>query len=138
MMRVLSLWLALGVALAASSDPYCPRYPDAVRTEIEESLSLDLAAQAYAQQARRSGTANKHAAVRLAASANFIDQLIAKKMNAAGVAPAPVASDEEFLRRVSLDLTGRIPDVDKAELFLGDASLDKRTRLIEELLSSPA
>jgi hypothetical protein len=138
MMRRLSLLLALGATLAAFSDPYCPRYPDSVRTEIEESLSLDLAAQQYAQLARRNGLAKKHAAERLAASPNFIDQLIAKKMNATGVAPAPTASDAEFLRRVSLDLTGRIPDVDRAESFLADSGADKRALLIEELLSSPA
>src|SRR5438093_1724093 len=138
MMRLLPLFLALGVTLAASSDPYCPRYPDSVRTEIEESLALDLAAQQYAQQARRAGLANKHAAARLADSTNFIDQLIAKKMNAAGVTPARAASDAEFLRRVSLDLTGRIPDVDRAEAFLNEAGANKRADMIDELLASPA
>src|SRR5579862_7443994 len=39
----------------------------------------------------------------------FIDDEIFGKMAAAGIAPAPLSTDEEFFRRVTLDLTGRIP-----------------------------
>ena len=136
-MRILFLALALATTLAAA-DPYCPRYPDAVRTEMEESLQLDRELQAYSRMARKTAATNTHAAVRLAASDNFIDQLSAKKMNADGVTPAPASSDEEFLRRVSLDLTGRIPTPDRAASFLADPSGGKRAALIDELLASPA
>ena len=51
---------------------------------------------------------------------------------------APVCSDADFLRRVSIDLVGAIPPVDRVRAFLADSSPDKRTRLIDELLAAPA
>lgn len=50
---------------------------------------------------------------------------------------APVASDEEFIRRVYLDLAGMTPPVGEVRAFLADASSDKRARLIDRLLASP-
>lgn len=47
------------------------------------------------------------------------------------------SSDAEFLRRVYLDLTGRIPGVTEARAFLADRSPTKRQGLIDRLLSSP-
>ena len=63
-----------------------------------------------------------------------IDQLIE---SAAGMSVAPVADDAEFLRRVFLDLAGRIPSADEARTFLNDAAADKRTVLIDRLLAAP-
>lgn len=54
----------------------------------------------------------------------------------AGVAPAR-SSDAEFLRRVSLDLTGMPPTADEARAFIADTDPDKRTKLIDRLLASP-
>jgi hypothetical protein len=51
---------------------------------------------------------------------------------------APPCSDEEFLRRVSLDLTGIIPSVAEIDEFLGDRATDRRARWVDRLLSSPA
>jgi len=51
---------------------------------------------------------------------------------------APVCSDADFVRRVSLDLVGAIPPVDRVRSFLADQGPDKRSRLIDELLASPA
>ena len=62
-----------------------------------------------------------------------IDKLL---VPVAGVTPG-VASDAEFLRRASLDLIGMPPTSDEARAFLGDASRDKRTRLIDRLFASP-
>ncbi len=50
---------------------------------------------------------------------------------------APVSGDAEFLRRVSIDLIGRIPTLEEAERFLADQSPDKRVRLCDQLLASP-
>jgi hypothetical protein len=47
------------------------------------------------------------------------------------------ASDAEFLRRITLDLTGTIPTAADARAFLKDTSPDKRARLIDRLLASP-
>jgi len=53
------------------------------------------------------------------------------------VAPADAASDSEFLRRVYLDLAGRIPSIAETRSFLEDKSADKRRKLIAELVSRP-
>jgi hypothetical protein len=62
-----------------------------------------------------------------------IDEKIAGKP---GFAPAPQASDAEFLRRVYLDLTGKIPSAAEARAFLADNAADKRARLVDQLLAS--
>lgn len=69
---------------------------------------------------------------------NFIDDEILGAMEKAGVTPAPLSSDAEFLRRVTLDLTGRIPDSTTVKTFLADKSADKRSKMIEQLLASDA
>ena len=56
---------------------------------------------------------------------------------AAGGTVAPVADDAEFLRRVFLDLAGRIPSSEEARAFLNDSAADKRAVLIDRLLASP-
>src|SRR5262249_45788530 len=69
---------------------------------------------------------------------NFIDTEIFGKMKTDGIAPAALASDAEFLRRVSLDLTGQIPSPDAVKAFLADPSPTKRSKKIDELISSDA
>jgi uncharacterized protein DUF1553/uncharacterized protein DUF1549 len=69
---------------------------------------------------------------------NFIDEHIFGKMERDGIPNAPQASDQEFFRRVTLDLTGRIPSSPDVLDFLGDTSSDKRARLIDRLIGSPA
>src|SRR5437899_13025752 len=66
-----------------------------------------------------------------------IDKHLTAGWSAAGVEPAPLADDPEFLRRVTLDLAGRIPSVAEARAFLKETSPDKRLRLVEQLLASP-
>jgi len=67
---------------------------------------------------------------------NFIDQIIFNRMAAAKVQSAPLSTDEEFMRRVTLDLTGRIPSSADIRDFLVDTSTAKRDILIEQLLNS--
>ncbi len=64
--------------------------------------------------------------------------MIEAKWAEAGVSPAAPASDAEFLRRLSLDLTGAIPAADEVRRFLEDRSADKRAALIDRLLAAPA
>ena len=66
-----------------------------------------------------------------------IDALLAEQWTAAKIQPALPASDAEFLRRASLDLTGVIPRASQVREFLADTSPDKRDALIHELLDSP-
>jgi hypothetical protein len=72
------------------------------------------------------------------AMARRIDQLLAEAQSKAGVTPATLASDAEFLRRASLDLTGVVPRVSEVREFLADQNPDKRGALIERLLASSA
>lgn len=66
-----------------------------------------------------------------------IDRHIGGRLREGGATPAPEAPDHEFLRRASLDLIGRIPTVAEARGFLGDASPDRRDRLVDRLLAGP-
>jgi hypothetical protein len=66
-----------------------------------------------------------------------IDDYIFTVLNAAGVQPAPATTDYEFIRRVTLDLTGRIPTPDRVVSFIADESADKRAKLVDELMAKP-
>ncbi len=68
---------------------------------------------------------------------NFIDEQIFAKMATAGTASAPLTSDDEFLRRIMLDLTGRIPTSQQIRDFESSADPNKRNDLIGKLLYSP-
>src|SRR5215831_12214756 len=72
-----------------------------------------------------------------AALAERIDQAMAARWAARGVKPTHEADDAEFLRRVSLDLVGRIPTVADTREFLDDRAADKRSRLVVRLLNHP-
>ena len=69
--------------------------------------------------------------------ASRIDQLIAAGHAREKVSAAPLSSDSAFLRRVSLDIVGRIPQVSEARKFLGEDSPEKRAAAVERLLDSP-
>jgi hypothetical protein len=66
-----------------------------------------------------------------------IDELLTQHWQQHYIEPAPAASDAEFLRRVSLDLTGRIPRVAEVRDFLADPNPHKRRQLIDRLLDDP-
>jgi hypothetical protein len=63
-----------------------------------------------------------------------IDELVFAKLNELGIQPAPLCSDEVFVRRVYLDVIGTLPTVEEAKEFLRDRSPDKRRALIDQLL----
>jgi hypothetical protein len=90
-----------------------------------------------------SGWTAKVAPLRAAADANpvprknFIDDFIFGRMERAGIQPAPISGDQEFLRRVCLDLTGRIPSADQVRSFITDSDPEKRTALVDSLIGSP-
>ncbi|MCA9070018.1 MAG: DUF1549 domain-containing protein, partial [Planctomycetaceae bacterium] len=70
----------------------------------------------------------------VATVAALIDRQINQRLEDEGIEPAPLADDAEFLRRVYLDVGGRIPSVAEAREFLADTSPDKRRRVVERLL----
>jgi len=70
-------------------------------------------------------------------ASTFVNQAIHKKLTTAKIPCSAVADDAEFLRRVNLDLTGRIPTGEQAVRFLDSKETDKRRKLVDELLASP-
>jgi hypothetical protein len=70
-------------------------------------------------------------------SKNFIDEHIFSQLKTMGLPPSPLADDSAFLRRVTLDIAGRIPTKEESELFLGSSDPDKRAKKVDELLASP-
>ncbi len=72
------------------------------------------------------------------ATAAEIDRLLTDAWTMNGVEPAPEADDSEFVRRLYLDLAGRIPAASEARDFLAGTSRSKRSELVEQLLDGPA
>jgi len=70
----------------------------------------------------------------VAALAAEIDRHVADEQKVRKVVAAPLAGDSEFVRRVYLDLAGRIPRVSEVRAFLDDTRADKRRRLVYKLL----
>jgi hypothetical protein len=66
-----------------------------------------------------------------------IDSYIFSALQAAGVSPAPATNDYEFIRRATLDLTGRIPTPDRVLSFVADTTPNKRANLVDELIARP-
>jgi hypothetical protein len=70
-------------------------------------------------------------------AANYIDELALARWKLLGIVPSDLCSDSEFVRRVHLDLCGRLPTVDEVRAFLADTRANKRDLLIDRLLDSP-
>jgi hypothetical protein len=111
-MRLHILVVLLATTLFAfAGDTNCPAYPHSERTSDAARLDLQKAAYAFSLE--------DHKAFPITIPANnFIDEQIFGKMSAAGIEPAPLTNDAEFLRRVSLDLIGRIPAPDQVKDFV--------------------
>jgi hypothetical protein len=73
----------------------------------------------------------------LPATSNFVDELVFQNLKEIGVPPSPVSDDATFLRRVTLDIAGRLPTIEEAAAFAADTNADKRDRVIDALLDSP-
>jgi hypothetical protein len=69
---------------------------------------------------------------------NEIDRLVYARLKKLGLAPSPVCSDEEFLRRTSLDVIGRLPSLEQTRAFLSNTNLDRREKVIDGLLADRA
>jgi hypothetical protein len=65
---------------------------------------------------------------------NYVDTLLHEKFKKLRIIPSELCSDEEFLRRATLDITGRVPTVDEYNAFLADADPKKRDKLVDDLL----
>jgi hypothetical protein len=67
--------------------------------------------------------------------ANYVDELVAAKLRKLRIVPSPVCDDRTFLRRVTLDISGRLPTPEEYLVFLANKAGGKRARLIDRLLA---
>ncbi|MSU78606.1 MAG: DUF1553 domain-containing protein [Gemmataceae bacterium] len=75
--------------------------------------------------------------VKMPAANNFIDTLVFKRLNTLGLPPSEFADDMTFLRRVTVDLAGRLPTIDETKAFLASKDTNRREQAVDKLLASP-
>jgi hypothetical protein len=140
------------------SDPSCTffgaereKYLRSINRHTRGRLTAQVSAQlapAYASTYSAAATAvstipsppggSRTDASQTASASGTIDKYVFEALAAAGVAPAPPTNDFEFIRRVYLDLTGRIPTTEAVIAFVNDADPDKRAKLVDSLIGSEA
>jgi hypothetical protein len=128
-------------------DPDCPFfgpqrerfYTDALRRKsgIPEVHRLSATTQAVSQALGFVPGGSRTYNYGQAHKAGSIDSYIYADFQASGITPAPRTTDWEFIRRVTLDLTGRIPTSDRVLSFVADTTSDKRSKLVDELMTKP-
>jgi hypothetical protein len=69
---------------------------------------------------------------------NFVDEAVFNNLSVLGIPPSELSDDATFLRRVSIDITGTLPSESEASAFLADKDTQKRAKVIDRLLDSPA
>ena len=72
----------------------------------------------------------------LPAPANLVDERIFAKLRTLGLPPSPLSDDATFLRRVTIDIAGRLPSLEETDAFLSESDPGKRARRIDTLLES--
>jgi hypothetical protein len=149
MRRILNFTLLAAaplLLLGAQPKETCPYGPfEAVSPRAQQqatwhqvSMMAELVAPSIAADSAGSTRRRAIGAPATASSSNFIDTDVFAKMGKDGVAPTTMSTDAEFLRRVTLDLTGQIPDAATVQSFVADPAPDKRTKMIDQLLASDA
>ena len=73
----------------------------------------------------------------LPAPRNFIDELVFKKLKTVGMPPSEMCDDATFIRRVTIDIAGRLPNPDEMQRFIEATNASKRDGLIDSLVDSP-
>ncbi|MFM2142293.1 MAG: hypothetical protein RLZZ476_837 [Verrucomicrobiota bacterium] len=68
---------------------------------------------------------------------NFVDDLVFAKLKTIGIPPSEIADDGTFIRRVTLDIAGRLPTASEMKDFMASKDANKRTALVDRLLESP-
>jgi hypothetical protein len=112
-LAALGLWAVLSPAQAATPTPPAkPAARAALNPEVWQNAPLAVAEPAE------------------------IDRLVAHELQADNLEPAPLTTDEQFVRRVTLDLTGQLPVPADVTEFVADRDPNKRAKLIDRLLDS--
>ena len=116
--------LVAAAVVRAETPPKHPENPAPARERLNK-LTAEVAPK------------TSHASVQPVPVRNFIDEFIFSKMQRDGVPHAGLSTDAEFLRRLHLDLTGRLPEPEVIRKFLADADPAKREKTIDTLLATP-
>ena len=66
---------------------------------------------------------------------NYIDVRINEKLRNLRIQPSELCSDEEFIRRASIDICGIVPTPERVDAFIADQTPDKRAKYVDEMLS---
>src|SRR5579883_1850890 len=148
----LAIWTLTGQDLGEVAHPECTYFgPQRDRFAQREGAHRLQAADLTAQVTRMLAAASTTASAMPSApggsrtygsggsnnSTNLIDVFIWKAFKANNAIPAAPTNDYEFIRRVTLDLTGRIPTADRVQTFVADTNPNKRAALVDELIASP-
>ncbi|MFN9374937.1 MAG: DUF1549 and DUF1553 domain-containing protein [Planctomycetaceae bacterium] len=73
----------------------------------------------------------------LPAEKNFIDTAVFNKLKLLGIPASQVADDSTFIRRVTIDITGRLPTEQEVRDFVASTDANKRDALVDRLVDSP-
>ena len=71
------------------------------------------------------------------ATNNIIDKLVVDNLHRLNIVPSPLCTDSEFVRRVTLDTVGRLPNPDETRAFVSDTDPQKRSKMIDVMLAKP-
>lgn len=112
-----------------AQDTNCPAFPNEQRAALMRAVRQSNDALRLRRQSHR---------IKIDASSNvnFIDDLLFGQMAADGITPADPAPPEAFLRRVTLDLTGRIPNAGQVTAWLNSTDPGKESALLDRLTGS--
>ena len=116
--------------------PLSPDEISLIRRWVEEGANFGSWTSMHAKEVSISTLNETVDVTKLQAVAARIDQLIEQDLVGHAEEPRPFANEFVWLRRVYLDLIGRIPTSDEAKRFITAKQTDKRARLINELLAS--
>jgi hypothetical protein len=130
---VLSTFLAASIAIA-EEEKTTKGKPQSARIDRRDTAktALDKSKQPLAKPTPKSTRLARDVGPLVA----IVDREWAKALETAKVPASPEADDAEFLRRASLDLTGRIPTYERTVAFLASTDPNKRRELVDELLAS--
>jgi hypothetical protein len=117
----LSAVLALVCTLTARADDKKPRYP-----KPPSDKGVKIVPEAWKSAPNKALTPAE------------LDRLLTAAQKKDNIKPAPVVSDEVYIRRVYLDLTGAAPGAADIKRFSADTHSDKRAKLVDKLLDSRA
>jgi hypothetical protein len=77
------------------------------------------------------------AVTQLPPAKNFIDEQVYRQLKLLGLPPSKLCDDGTFLRRVTIDIAGRLPTLEETQKFLADKEADRHEKLVDRLLDSP-